>query len=148
MVEGVLLAHARGYLPEDVVINTDCDVLGNANLWLHPGNYMGLRAEQVRGRLRTVTNALYSEATYQLALYFLQHARINKLKGHSFLVDQERADYLARQRAWQALDGSSEPALPYSEWLTRGFEYYTRDSETPLLRYAAFSATEPNTVSA
>lgn len=139
MVEGVLFAHARGYQPEDVAIYTDDDVLGYANWSLHPDNYQGGRALALEERLRRLTTALYSEATHQLVMTYLREARIHKLRGHSFLVDQERADYLARQCAWRTLDGTQESPMSFAQWLACGLEYYARGADTPSTWYAPFA---------
>lgn len=137
-VEGVLFAHARGYAPQDVAIYTDDEGIGYANWALHPGNYQGARADALGERLRRLTTALYSEATHALVLAYLREARIHKLRGHKFLIDQERADYLARQCAWRTLDGTAQSPLTFEQWLAAGLEYYERGADTPKTWYAPF----------
>lgn len=128
VVEGVLLAAANGVLPEHTVIHTDDEGLGNAQLYLHPGNFSG-RADGLRERIRRVCTTLYPEGTDMLVLEYLLGARLHKLKGHTQQVYQERADYLAKQHAWNLLKSKHEPVLSYDIWLSKGMLVYESPEE-------------------
>ncbi len=137
-VEAALYASARGVEPENLVVYTDDENIGYANGYLHPDNYAGARSFALNERLDKLCSKLYCEATRDLVLRYLRGARIHKLKGHSFLVYQERADYLARQCAWRLMEGTPLPSLSFMDWLAKGLPYYTRDSVDPKTWHAPF----------
>lgn len=138
LVEGVLLAHARGFEPCNVSIYTDDNVLGYAPWYLHPGNFKQSVAEALSAKLRFLTRLVYSDDVHELVLRYLRDAHLNWVKGHNFCVDQERADYLARHAAWSILGRPQAPLLDVGRWLQAGIGYY-EDSETPRTWHAPFT---------
>lgn len=147
VVEGVLLAHARGYGPQDVAIYTDDLLLANAGWYLHPGNYKQSKAEAIVARLRHLTRQVYSDETHELVLRYLRDARLHWVKGHSFCVEQERADYLAKHAAWSLLGRTPGPLQSFEQWLDAGISYY-EDPQTPRTWYAPFAGPPAQQLSA
>lgn len=144
--EGVLFAHARGIAPQDLAVYTDDQAVGYANFTLHPENYRGGHAQGLRERVSQLCQTLYSSATESLVLEYLQHARIQWVKGHRFLVYQCRADYLARHAA-RGAKSTAQPGrlgpLGFEDWLSQGFQYYTSGSEEPSTWYPPFVEQAP-----
>lgn len=141
-VEGALLASSRGFVPEQTAFWTDDEVVGHAPTYLHCGNGHGLRAESLSTRLRTLTNKLYTPAVFELAMTYLAHSRVHKVRGHSFLVCHERADYLARHSANAARKGLPARPMAYAGWLAEGFRYFERGAAKASVWHPPFTATQ------
>jgi len=122
-VEGMLLALARGFAFEDMVFFTDDDVLPYGGMYLHPENGMGTRREQLEQRMLTLCRLLYTQDLYDKVIECLKRSRFHKVRGHSFVVDHDRVDYLAKVGLRRGLRGDTTPMLGFSDWLTQGVEY-------------------------
>lgn len=125
-VNGVLYARAGGFDFRDVSIYCDCNIFGYAQTSLHPGNYNQERAEKLMQRLHTVAKHAFDPSVVDLVLDAFRHSRLVKLKGHSFQVYQERADYLARHAARQGMLAEHEQCHPkdMDAWLAGGIAHY------------------------
>lgn len=117
--EAMRYAKQAGFAPEEVAVYTDDAIIGYAGAWFHPENYAVSRAENTITRLKSVSDALFTEEDLELSLSYLKKARFHKLKSHRFCVYNNRVDYLARALARNA------PIMSYCEWLKSGITYYT-----------------------
>jgi ribonuclease HI len=140
-VEACIYAQSQGYEPSQVCIYTDDQLLGESNFSFHEGNHRGFIKDQIVERMRSITAELYCEQTFNLVLGYLKNSQIHKVKGHSSMVSQERADYLARHSANQLSGRTAEPLQSFPQWLEAGILYYGI-GQVVKRWYAPFAATQ------
>lgn len=142
-VEAVLYLHSHGYNFSDVALYTDDQTIGYSGFWLHPENYVGHKADNVRMYLTAAVELLNCpDQVVETCLEFLRQARVHKVKGHSRQVYQERADYLARSAA-NNLAEKPTSVLSFLDWLKNGVPYYSGGtSNSPQWWHAPFCKPE------
>lgn len=137
-VEAVTFVSGRGIAFEDVALYTDDERIGYAPFHLHPENYCGHPAQALRELLaRAVSICGLPPAMADTSERFLRAARIHKVKGHSRLVYQERADHLARAAA-RSMTDTPYASSTIMEWLQRGVMFYSSKFETAQFWHPAF----------
>ena len=137
-VEAVTFVSGRGIAFEDVALYTDDERIGYAPFHLHPENYCGHPAQALRELLaRAVSICGLPPAMADTSERFLRAARIHKVKGHSRLVYQERADHLARAAA-RSMTDTPYASSTFMEWLQRGVMFYSSKFETAQFWHPAF----------
>lgn len=143
-VEAVKYAHEHGFAFENTTILCDDDIMGYAQTSLHEGNYKSTEASAVRARIARVVSQLYPVETVHLVLEAVEKATIHKLKGHSRMVYQERADYLAKHAARTLCELPTEPMLDYDAWLDAGIRFYDHEKAEYQTWKAPFMDPEPS----
>ena len=128
-VEGVLFALSHGYTFEEMVFFTDDDVIPYAGMYLHEQNGMGINRSKVEERFRTLCRKLYSDEVCERVLECMRRSRFHKVRGHRYIVDHNRADYLAKKAMKRGLKGNSEEVLDYQTWLSQGFLFWINTQE-------------------
>lgn len=137
-VEAVAFVHGRGMPFEEVALYTDDEKVGYAPFHLHPDNFSGYHAQNLRGIIqRAVEVCGMSVSMVNTCEEFLTKARVHKVKGHSRLVYQERADHLARSAA-RAMTDTPYASTSFAEWLQKGVMFYTSNEATAQFWHAAF----------
>jgi ribonuclease HI len=111
-------AEMHGFKPSEVTIFTDCQWVANSGFNVTPENFSKLRGDTI-DRIKRFKKFFFNEDDYlvEKMIYWLMNMSLHKVKGHSFIIDNMRADYLARS-------GSNKKVLDYSDWLKSGFEYW------------------------
>jgi ribonuclease HI len=142
VVHGLLYAHSQGIAFEDVTLYSDDIDCGYAPTFLFPGNFRVTHADRVRERLSWVVKHCFEPHVTNLVLDAYSKAIVHKVKGHSFSVYQERADYLAKTAAWAACKGTVTEPVPYDDWLSRGFKFFDGKLGEFSTRYAPFVSSE------
>jgi len=126
LIHGVLLALARKYSPEQCIFYTDAQILSEINFHFHEENRSPV-ASVLKMQLENTLVALGLENCKEDLFDFLKSTQVKKIRSHSKLAAQERADYLARTCARQFV-GSLEPLMDYDSWLKKGIE--VREGDT------------------
>lgn len=140
-IEGVLYAKNNGFNFKHLTILCDDDLFGYAQSWLHMDNFNQRRAQAVNERLERVAALLYpatSSDVIKLVHHAFKHATIHKLKGHSQMVYQERADYLAKFGARKVCGLEKNLPLSFEDWLIAGIPYFDREEKCSKTWYAPF----------
>lgn len=137
-VEAVAFVHGRGMPFEEVALYTDDEKIGYAPFHLHPDNFSGHHAQNLNRLLhRAVQICGMPVSMVNVCEEFLTKARVHKVKGHSRLVYQERADHLARAAA-RAMTDTPFESLSFAEWLQKGVMFYTSNEATAQFWHPAF----------
>lgn len=126
-VEAVKYASENGFAFENTTILCDDQIMGYAQTALHQGNCRATEAAAVRARIARVVAELYPVGTVHMVLEAVEKATIHKLKGHSRMIYQERADYLAKHAARTVCELPTEPLLDYDAWLDTGIRFYDHE---------------------
>lgn len=129
--EAVRYALDQGLALGAVTFLCDDAMFGYAQVALHPGNFRTTQAQAVRERVKLVADRLYDNGLAERVLHVLEHGLVHKLKGHSLMVHQERADYLAKWGARQRLANteSAESPMPFERWLSEGMCTYDESAQ-------------------
>lgn len=115
LAQAARMARFLGFSPERTSFFTDDLNACHAGVWLHPQNYRQTQAEATRERYKTLCDQFYDRELYDWIMECLTVSRFTKIKGHSRVVYNSRADYLASV--------AREPGArsePYDDWLHAG----------------------------
>lgn len=104
---------------------TDCEPVAHAKEHLHPGNYKGDKVELLRQSLDKHLYRPYGTDINAL-LAWLKVLNIEKLKGHSGIVYNEYADFLAKH----GLNNSLEPFISFEEWVLQPKKYWNTETDS------------------
>lgn len=137
-IEAVKYVSEKGFDFKNTTILCDDMLMGYAQSALHRDNFRGTEAAAVRARIAVVVSQLHSPETAQLVLDAIEHSTIHKLKGHSRMVYQERADYLAKEGARAACGIESDPLMGYEAWLQKGIRFFDPEKDSYDLWKAPF----------
>lgn len=97
MVEAYLYAKAHGYLNSEIAVYTDCNDFPDCIFSIQDENRRFVSKDKWINRIKNfLINNGYDYVESDLFIEFLLTARIHKIKSHSFLVYNSRADYLAK----------------------------------------------------
>jgi ribonuclease HI len=124
---------------EEVSFITDDEWVVNAQFVMHPDNWCGERAEQVKNRLMMFVNEFFPSTMYDDMLEALHKARFTKVKGHESTVYNLRVDYLAAH-ARQLKLGVYDDFLTFEQWLARGFKFFNTKKKLYDVWYAPFAS--------
>jgi ribonuclease HI len=137
LVAGVKFALDAGVPFERLSVYTDDEVVALGPQFLHEGNFLQSRGDQVRERLRRACACMGLPELFEETLRCLVTSRFTKLKAHRRSVYNNRTDYLAKCGSLQAM-GEPACALPYEDWLQQGFQFYLDDGATTETWYPPF----------
>ena len=133
----VLHAEQHGILPEETSFYTDCSWVAYSGFHLIRSNRSGMRYK-IYARLKKFQKRFCPEDKHAILkiMRWLAFAQIHWVKGHSRLIDNCRADYLARQAV------KEKKVLPFNKWINHGFAMYDRTLEQDVHWFPAFVKTE------
>lgn len=121
-IEGYLVAKSKNIEYSSIVFYTDCSTIVDASLWVHPHNYgFSDSYDRLLRKIERICKRFYKDHTtlpQELDMCF-KHSRFHKVKGHSFTVDNNRADYLASKGRKNTVP------MKYDDWLKSGFQMYS-----------------------
>ena len=135
----LLYAKEQGFAFEDVTLMTDDATVGYAPTALAPENFRVIEATRIHERLGVVAQKCFTPDVIEVVMQGLLCSRVHKVKGHSFLVYQERVDYLARTAAWAACHETEAAPLSYDDWMEQGIPYYDWRADVKTTWHAPFS---------
>lgn len=96
MVESYLYAKSHGYNNSEIAIYTDCNDFLDCIFSIQDENRRFVSKDRWLERIESFLAHNYAYVKLDMFIEFLLTARIHKIKGHSFLVYNSRADYLAK----------------------------------------------------
>jgi ribonuclease HI len=113
LFESVLFAVNRGLSPTDCSFYTDDLMIAHAGFYLHPGNRTIRTSNLIMKHLTYISQEFYPDnpVLLDVVVDFLIKSRFSKVKGHSGIIDNCRADYLVRQTRHNG------QLVPYQRWL-------------------------------
>lgn len=129
-------AEENNIYPEDVSFYTDCAFVGYAGFNLVRQN----RSKQKKSvitrliKFQKLFCANDKHAVMKLVRW-LAYAQIHWVKGHSRIIDNCRADYLAR------IAVHKKEAMPFSEWILNGFTVFDYETKNVIQWHPPFSKT-------
>lgn len=120
MVESYLYAKSHGYENSEISVYTDCQDFSDCIFSIDLNNYRFVARDKWFIRIEKFLNEYYRHINVNSFIEFLQTARIHKVKGHSFLVYNTRADRLARLAVMQFFCPSANVELPpFDYWIKK-----------------------------
>lgn len=124
IIEAIKIAVALKIEPSSGSFITDDEVFGYAPFALHPENHAVRKRDAIEEKVHLATKKVCCRpALERVVLEYLRDSRIEKVKGHSGIIYNERADYLAKFGS-RATGG---PPAPFEHWFVHGIIRYASD---------------------
>jgi ribonuclease HI len=96
LVEAYLYSKSHSYLNSEISVYTDCQDFSDCIFSTRVENYRPTSRENWINKITEFLHTYYEFVEPDLFFEFLHNARIHKVKGHSFMVYNTRADRLAK----------------------------------------------------
>jgi ribonuclease HI len=123
MVEAFLYAQSHGYSNSEISVYTDCQDFSDCISSFNKANYRFVARDNWVNRVESFIKGYYPHINPNDFFKFLEDARIHKIKGHSFLVYNVRADRLAKfalkQHFGVSCIGNAKSMFPFDEWVKK-----------------------------
>lgn len=133
----VLHAEENGITPEETSFYTDCSWVAYAGYHLVRENRSGQRFN-IFYRLKRFQRLFCPNDKHAVIklIRWLGLSQVHWVKGHKRIIDNCRADYLARQAV------NKKEAQPFSKWIMHGFSVWDNTIQGMTHWFPAFSKTE------
>jgi ribonuclease HI len=129
-------ADEKGIFPEDVSFFTDCSWVAYAGFHLVKENKSKNRRDVIQ-RLKQFQKMFCPNDKHAVMklIRWLGLAQMHWVKGHKKIIDNRRADYLARMAVYE------KNAQEFDKWILNGVEEWDTTTESKKLWYPAFAKT-------